>query len=266
MMKIIVPVKQVPETGNVKIDDKTGTIIREGVETIVNPLDLYAIETAIQIKEKYGGSITVLSMGPASAEKSLREAISMGCDNGILLTGNEFAGSDTWATSLALSKAIEKLKNYDLIITGERATDGETGQVGPEIASILDIPLGAYTSRIVDINKNSITIERLTEEGYETLKIKLPALLTVVKEIGSPRLPTLKGKKLAKKIPIDHWSARDILLSTDKTGLKGSPTRVAKIYKPSISRNTRLLRALNDRELEIAIGEIISFLKQRNLL
>lgn len=265
-MNIVVPIKQVPETGNVKIDEETGTVIREDIETIINPLDLYAIEAAIKIKEEYGATITVISMGPESAEKAIREAIAMGCDKGILITGSEFAGSDTWATSLVLSRVIEQMATYDLVIAGEKATDGETGQVGPEISSILNIPLGAYTSRIIKIDNNSITIERLLEEGYETLKLSLPALITVVKEIGSPRLPTLMGKKLAKKLIILHLSARDISLSPDETGLRGSPTRVVKIYRPSILRNVNLLKALNDREIDIAIKEVISFLKQRNIL
>ena len=171
------------------MDEETGTIIREGVESIVNPLDLYAIETGIQLKEEQGGEIIVITMGPPSAEKALKEAIAMGCDDGILITGKEFAGSDTWATSYTISRAIKKLGEFDLILTGERATDGETGQVGTGIASFLDLPVSTYTSKIVEVTEVSIVVERLIEEGYETLKMPLPALVSVVKEISFPRLP-----------------------------------------------------------------------------
>jgi len=139
MLQIIIAIKQVPETSNVKMDEVTGTMIREGVESIINPLDLYAIEAGIQLKEKYGAKVTAITMGPPSAVKALREAIAMGCDDGILLSGNEFAGSDTRATSYVLAEAIKKIKAYDLILTGERATDGDTGQVGPGIASFLNL-------------------------------------------------------------------------------------------------------------------------------
>jgi electron transfer flavoprotein beta subunit len=144
-MKIIVPIKQVPETSQVKINEETGTVIREGVENIINPLDLYAIELAIELKEEQGGTITVISMGPPKAEIALREAIAMGADEAILLSGKEFAGSDTWTTAYALATLIKKIQPFDLIISGERATDGDTGQVGPGIASFLNLPLSTYT-------------------------------------------------------------------------------------------------------------------------
>ena len=198
-MNIIIPIKQVPETSNVKMDPETGTMVREGVESIVNPLDLYAIETGIQLKEEFGGKVTVLTMGPPNAAKALREAISMGCDDGILISSMKFSGSDTWATSYVISNAIKEIGAYDLILTGERATDGDTGQVGPGIASFLDVTLATYVSKIVEIKDNEITIERLVEDGYETLKMTMPSLLTVVKEISYPRLPTLRGKQKAKK-------------------------------------------------------------------
>ena len=181
-LNIIIPIKQVPETSNVKMDPETGTMVREGVESIVNPLDLYAIETGIQLKEEFGGKVTVLTMGPPNAAKALREAISMGCDDGILISSMKFSGSDTWATSYVISNAIKEIGEYDLILTGERATDGDTGQVGPGIASFLDVTLATYVSKIVEIKENKITVERLVEDGYETLKMTLPSLLTVVKE------------------------------------------------------------------------------------
>ncbi len=265
-MNIIIPIKQVPETGNVKMDEVTGTMIREGVESIVNPLDLYAIEVGIQLKEKYGGKVVVISMGPEAAEKALKEAISMGCDGGILLTGKEFRGSDTWATSYTLSKSIQKIADYDLILAGERATDGDTGQVGPGIASLLNIPLATYVSRIVKINGNSITVERLVEDGYETLKLPLPALLTVVKEISYPRLPTLGGKKKAKKTEIPVWSADDLKINKEKLGLKGSPTRVVKISHPKVARGGTVLKPADEESLLKAVDRLVDFMQKKELI
>lgn len=265
-MKIIISIKQVPETSNVKMDEETGTMIREGVESIVNPLDLYAIEVGIQLKEEHGGKVTVITMGPPNAEKALREAISMGCDDGILITGKEFKGSDTWATSFVLSQAIKKIGGYDLVLAGERATDGDTGQVGPGIGSFLDIPLATYVSNITEITDKSITVERLVEDGYETLKMPLPALLTVVKEISYPRLPTLRGKQKAKKTEIPVWSAEDMELDKSKLGLKGSPTRVVKISHPRIARGGTIVKATDEEKLEEAVEQLIKFLQKKELI
>ncbi|OPL17454.1 MAG: electron transfer flavoprotein subunit beta [delta proteobacterium ML8_D] len=265
-MQIIILIKQVPETGNVKMDEATGTMIREGVESIVNPLDLYAIEVGIQLKEKYGGKIVVISMGPPGAEKALKEAISMGCDEGILLAGKEFKGSDTWATSFTLSKSIQKIGNYDLILAGERATDGDTGQVGPGIGSLLDIPIATYVSKIVEISGKKIIVERLVEDGYETLKLPLPCLLTVVKEISYPRLPTLRGKKKAKKTEIPIWSADDLKLDKEKLGLKGSPTRVVRISHPKVARGGTVLRPADEEELSEAVDRLVDFIQKEKLI
>ena len=213
-MHIIVPIKQVPETSNVKMDPVTGTMIRDGVESIINPLDLYAIEAANLLRDEHGGKVTVLSMGPPSAEKALKEAIAMGCDDAVLVTDRAFAGSDTWSTSYVLAKAIEKLGAYDLILCGERATDGDTGQVGPNIAAALDVSVATYVSDIesIDMDDRTAVVWRMTEYGYEKLQVSLPALLTVVKEISFPRLPTLRGKQRARKLtsrsstqPISQW-------------------------------------------------------------
>ncbi|MBC7333114.1 MAG: electron transfer flavoprotein subunit beta/FixA family protein [Actinobacteria bacterium] len=265
-MNIVIPIKQVPETSNVKMDEETGTMIREGVESIINPLDLYAIEVGIELKEEHGGKVTVITMGPQSAEKALREAIAMGCDDGILITGKEFKGSDTWATSFVLSSAIRKIGTYDLILAGERATDGDTGQVGPGIASFLNIPLSTYTSRIVEITDNTIIVERLIEDGYETLQMPLPCLLTVVKEISYPRLPTLRGKQKAKKVEIPVWSADDMDLDKSKIGLNGSPTRVVRISHPRIARGGTIVKATDEESLSRAIDKLINFLQEKNLI
>jgi len=265
-LNIFIPIKQVPETSNVKMDEETGTMFREGVESIVNPLDLYAIEVGIQLKEEHGGKITVITMGPPSADKALREAIAMGCDKGILVSGKEFAGSDTWATSYTLSSAIKEAGKFDLIIAGERATDGDTGQVGPGIASFLDIPLATYTSKIMEINSKNIIVERLIEEGYETLKMPLPALLTVVKEISYPRLPTLRGKQRAKKTAIPLWSKSNMKLKQTNLGLKGSPTRVVKITHPKVTRRGTIVKISDEKTLNEAVSRMIKFMRGKGLI
>ena len=264
-MKIIVPIKQVPETGNVKMDEKTGTMIRDGVESIVNPLDLYAIECALQLKEQYGGEITVLSMGPPKAEKAIREALSMGCDNGILLTDRAFAGSDTWATSNVLAGAVKKLGEFDIIVTGVRATDGDTGQVGPELASMLNLPIATFVSKIVEIESSSITVERLIEGGYETVRLPLPCLINVVNEISYPRLPTLRGKQTArtKEIPVNGKD--DLVLEESQLGLNGSPTRVVKIAKPKVTRSGVVVDTKKVGVSE-AVKELVDFLEEKDFV
>lgn len=264
-MKIIVPIKQVPETGNVKMDEKTGTMIREGVESIVNPLDLYAIECALQLKEAHGGTVMVLSMGPPKAEKAIREALSMGCDDGFLLTDRAFAGSDTWATSYVLSRAIKQVGGFDLIITGVRATDGDTGQVGPETASMLDLPLATFVSKILSVDNNIMTVERLLENGYETIRLPLPCLLTVVKEISAPRLPTLRGKQSAREKEIPIKKKEDLPLEEASLGLAGSPTRVVKIMKPKVTRNGIFV---DTRKIGVgkAVESLVDFLESKDFL
>lgn len=264
-MDIIVPIKQVPETGNVRIDEEKGTMVREGVESIVNPLDLYAIEIALQLREEHGGKVTVISMGPRNAEKAVREAISMGCDDGVLISDRAFAGSDTWATSYALSRAIKKLGNFDLIATGVRATDGDTGQVGPGIAAFLDLPLSTYTSAIKDITGNAITVERLIEDGYETLKLPLPCLLTVVIEISYPRLPTLRGKQRSRSKEVPIWVPEDLSVDRNLLGIKGSPVKVVKISRPKVARNGRIVD-VGKLGLKNSVCELIDFLDEKNLI
>ncbi len=236
-MKIIVPIKQVPETGNVKMDEKTGTMIRDGVESIVNPLDLYAIECALQLKEQWGGNATVVSMGPPKAEKAIREALSMGCDDGVLLSDKAFAGADTWSTAYVLAEAVRGLGEIDIIVTGVRATDGDTGQVGPEMAAMLDLPIATFVSKILEIENGTMTVERLIEGGYETVRLPLPCLITVVNEISSPRLPTLRGKQAARSKTVPVKGKDDLAVNEEDLGLKGSPTRVVKIMQPKVTRN-----------------------------
>ncbi|MGA1871036.1 MAG: electron transfer flavoprotein subunit beta/FixA family protein [bacterium] len=232
-MKIICCIKQVPETGNIKINAETNNLIRTGVESILNPFDAYAIEEALRIKERgIEAEITVITMGPPQAEQILREAISLGVDRVVLLSDSKFAGADTLATSYTLAHAIKKLGAFDLIICGKQAIDGDTAQVGPELAEILDIPLINYVRKIEEIRSDLIVCERLLESGYEVMESSLPALMTVVKEINVPRLPSLRGKMKARKAEIDSWKAEDLSDDASLYGSAGSPTRVVKIFTP----------------------------------
>ena len=265
-MHLIVPIKQVPETDQVRMDPETGTVIRRGLSAIINPLDLYALETALQIKENHGGRITVLSMGPKLAEKALREALALGCDQAVLLSDRKFAGSDTWATSYIISQAIQKLSPYDLIICGERATDGDTGQVGPGIASFLDLPLVTYVDRLIGFNDSGLRVRRMVETGTEILWSSMPALITVVKDIARPRFPTLKGKLGAKNADVILWDTDDLGLDADSLGLRGSPTRVVKIEKSKISRQGEIIEAFSPEQINNAAEKIVSFLLEHHYI
>ena len=231
-MHIVVCIKQVPDTADVKIDPKTHTLIREGVAAIINPFDVYAIEEGLRIKERVGGKVTVLTMGPPQADAALREAISMGADNAILVSDRAFAGSDTWATSYTLSMAIRKLGDFGLILCGKQASDGDTAQVGPGIAAHMNLPQITYVRKIEEIDERHVVAERLMETGSEVLEAPLPCLLTVVKEINEPRLPSLRGKMAAKKAQIVSWKAADLNCEPRKIGLDGSPTKVVRIFTP----------------------------------
>ena len=267
-MRILVAVKYVPDTDEIRIDEATGTMVREGIPGIINPLDLYAVEAALRLREAYGGEIVALSMGPPAAEEALREALSMGADRAFLLTDCRFAGADTRATAHTLSAAARKLGPFDLVLCGERAIDGETGQVGPELAAMLDLPAITYVSAMEEIrlpqtgNSGWIRCRRLTEEGYQRLEAPLPALLTVVKEINEPRLPTFRGKLSARRAEIRRLTLDDLGLSPEEVGLDGSPTRVVKVFYPTLSRDTVLVNAPPEK----AVEEIVSFLREHALI
>ncbi len=231
-MKIVVCIKQVPDTTDVKIDSETHTLIREGVESVTNPFDTYAIEEAIRIRERTGGSVTALSMGPPQAEAVLREAISMGVNDAVLLSDRAFAGSDTWATSYTLAQAVKKIGDVDIILFGKQASDGDTAQVGPGVATHLDLPQITYVRKIEEISEEKVVAERLLEDGYEVISSPLPCVLTTVKEINEPRLPSLKGKMAARKAEITVWGAGDIDADPEKIGLDGSPTKVMEVFAP----------------------------------
>jgi electron transfer flavoprotein beta subunit len=261
-MKIVVLIKQVPDTKTVKMDEVTGTVIRQASEAIINPLDLYAIEAALMLKESHGGTVTVISMGPTSAEFALREAVAMGADKGFLVSDKLYAGSDTWSTAFILASVIKLIGVFDLIICGERATDGDTGQVGPEIASSLNLPVATYVKKI-EINKLSESLlERIVEDGTELLTMQLPGVITVVKEIGVPRLPTLRGKMRAKASEIKIYNQHLLHLNLENVGLKGSPTRVVKIFNPKIGRKCHVIPVQSAEQLDDAIEEFITYLKR----
>jgi len=256
-MNIIVCVKQVPNTTDVKIDPVTNTLIREGVESVINPFDAYAIEEGVRLKERFGGKVTVVTMGPPQAENALKEAISLGCDEGILVSDRKFAGSDTWATSYTLSMAIRKIGAFDIIICGKQASDGDTAQVGPGISTHLDIPQVTYVKKIEEIKDNKAKVERMMEEGYDVVETPLPCLFTVVKEINSPRLPSLKGMMRAKAAKIIKWTADDIEADPKSIGLDGSPTRVVKIFTPPPRKGGEMLKG----ETADLAREVVELLK-----
>lgn len=263
-MKLAVLVKQVPSTDKVTMDEKTGTMVRSAMDAELNPLDLYAVEEAVQIKEKTEGTqITVISMGPPAAVKAIKEAIAMGCDQGVLLSDRAFGGADTWATARTIAAGVRQLGTFDLIFSGERATDGETGQVGPSVAAQLDIPVLTYVSKVREITDGTIIVERAVEGGHEVVQSTLPALVSVVKEINEPRMPNLAGKIRARKTEIPVMTAKDVGLNPAQTGLPGSPTRVVKVFYPSLSRNGAIL---NGSEPEKAADQILQFLKDKALL
>lgn len=261
-MNIIVCIKQVPDTSEVRINPETNTLIREGVPSIINPYDLHAIEAAVQIREKIGGRVTAITMGPPQADGALREAISMGADDARLISDRTFAGADTLATSHTLYRVIEKLR-YDIILCGKQAIDGDTAQVGPEIAEFLNIPHIAYVRKIDNIANGSIRAQRLMDDGYDIVEAHLPVLLTVVKELNIPRLPSLKGKMAAKKAVITKMDLNAIGAEPENVGLKGSPTQVKNIFAPQAKADRKMLHGSLEDQVETLIQELF---RDRNKL
>lgn len=262
-MDIIVCIKQVPDTTEVRINPETNTLIREGVPSIVNPFDENAVEAALQLKEKHGGTVTVITMGPPQAKEALKTAIAMGADEAILVSDRAFAGSDTWATSYTLSQTIRKLGKFDLIICGKQAIDGDTAQVGPGIAEWLGIPQVTFAVKVdVDANGRRSKIERLLEEVNEIVECPLPAVVTVVKQMNEPRLPSLKGMMRAKKAEIKTLTASDIEADPVNIGLNGSPTNVVKIFTPPPKGGGETLSGEPDEITDKLIGK----LKERKII
>ncbi|MHB8962181.1 MAG: electron transfer flavoprotein subunit beta/FixA family protein [Saccharofermentanales bacterium] len=262
-MKIVVCIKQVPATNDAKIDPETKRIIREGLKAILNPFDTYAVEEAVQLRNKFGGEVIVLSMGPEKAALAIREAISVGADRGILLSDRAFGGSDTWATSYVLAKAIDKIGDVDLVICGKQAVDGDTAQVGPGIAAHLDWLQATYVMAVENATDDSIQVKRMHEDGFDICELDFPAVLTVVKDINTPRVPTLRGRLASQKSEIPVWKPADIGADLSKIGLDGSPTRVVKTAPPP-PRNT-VTRKITGTSAECA-SDLIKELRLRSIL
>jgi len=254
-MKIVVCIKQVPDTAEVRINPETNTLIRDGVPSIINPYDLHAIEAGLQLKESLGGSVTVLTMGPPQAEDALREAISRGADEAVLLTDRAFAGSDTLATAYTLSSAV-RTTGFDIILCGKQAIDGDTAQVGPEMAEFLNIPHVAYVGKFEEITPDRLKVRRLMEDGYDLVETSLPVLLTVVRELNQPRLPSLKGKMKAKKAGIKRLSHADIGADEKSLGLAGSPTQVKNIFAPEAKKERKALTGTPEEQAARLIEEL----------
>lgn len=231
-MHFVVCVKQVPDTAEVRIDPERGTLIREGVESILNPLDAHAIEAAAALRESLGGRVTALSMGPPQAEAAVREAIARGCDEGILLTDRAFAGADTWSTSYTLACAVRGMGDVDLVVCGKQAVDGDTAQVGPGLAAHLGWPQATYVRRVREATPERLVVERLTDHGDEALELRLPAVLTVLKDLNMPRLPSLLSQMTARRCGLARRDADTVEGDAEQFGLKGSPTRVVKMATP----------------------------------
>lgn len=256
-MRFFVCVKQVPSTGEQRLDPVTGTVIREGIPSILNPFDAYAVEEALRLRARVGGEITAVSMGVPSVRETLRRTLALGVGRAILLTDRAFAGADTLATSRALAQAIEKAGGADLVLCGRMATDGDTAQVGPMLAERLGVPHVTDVTRVEEISSNEIIVRRLTDDGYQRLRVKLPALVTVMKEINVPRLPSLSGVLRAQKAEVETWNAEDIGAARETVGLAGSATRVVKTARPGAAAKCETLPDA---------AALLALLRQENLI
>jgi len=264
-MKIVVLIKQVPDMEKVKFDREKGRIDRSSAGTEINPFDLNALETALQISERTNAKVVALSMGPPQAEESLREAIARGADEGILLSDMKFGGSDVKATANILAAAIKKIVNYDLVIAGIQTVDGDTGQVGPEVAGYLGIPHISNVENIKEYTENSIDVVCNVWEGLYLKRGKYPLLITVTKDVNVPRLPSFKNKMKARKAEITKWSYEDLkeIIDESKIGIKGSATKVKKIEVPLQTK--REGKVIKDNNTE-AVLEMLKVLKENRVL
>lgn len=269
-INIIVCIKQVPGTTDIKVDPETNTLVREGIESVVNPFDTYAIEEAISLKERLVESgisaddvnTIALSMGPPQATEVLREAISLGIDRAVLLSDRAFAGSDTWATAYTLAKAIKRIADYRIIIFGKQTMDGDTGQVGPEVSNILNMAFVGYASKVEKVSKKEIEIKRLTDQRYETFNMRLPIAFSVGKDINVPRIASLRGKVKAKNADIPVWDNSELELDEKDLGLNGSYTKVIKIFSPDIKHEVRMIEGAVEKQVE----ELYKQLKEFNAI
>ena len=263
-MKIVVCIKQVQDTDEVKIDPKTGTLIRDGVPSIINHDDKTGIEAALTLRELVGGANTVVSMGPPQADVALREALAMGCDEAILVSAREFGGSDTYATSGIIAAALKQL-DYDLIITGRQAIDGDTAQVGPQIAEKLHLPQVSYVEEIVEAAEDHVVVKRQFEDGYHIVKVKTPCLLTAIAELAEPRYMSVGGvfDAYQKEIKIFGFDMLKDDLELDMIGLKGSPTNVYKSFTKELKGAGTVLR---DLTAEQAVEAIVKKLEEKFII
>lgn len=257
-MNIIVCVKQVPGTNEVKMNKETNTIIREGIESIINPFDTYAIEEALQLKDKLGGKISALSMGIPQTADLLKRAMALGVDEAFLLSDRAFAGADSLATSYALYLGVKKINNFDLIICGKQATDGDTAQVGPSLAEKLDIPHVTYVNKIEEIKEGYIRCQRLTTNGYEIIEATLPALITVVEDLNVPRLPSIKNLREAMNKEVTTLTSVDVNADTKFTGLNGSPTQVVKTFIPEFNVNSEIIDGTPEEQATKLVDSLFS--------
>jgi len=259
-MKILVLIKQVPDTAEVKLDAQTGNLIREGVDSIINPDDRHAIEAALQIKNSFGAHTSVLSMGPPQSVDAITEALAMGVDEGILLTDRIFAGADTWATSWILARAVKQAGPFDLVICGKQAIDGDTAHVGPQVAEFQGIPQLTYVEEIESVEDGRVTVRRAVDQGQQRVSASLPCLLTVVKEINQPRHARidLLVKACSPKAPIKVWNAADLKVKAHQTGLAGSYTQVIKTFPPQIKRQGELFKADPQSAVELLLNRLTS--------
>ncbi|GAB6280735.1 MAG: electron transfer flavoprotein subunit beta [Thermovirga sp.] len=261
-MRIAVLLKQVPDTDEVKIDEEKGVLVREGVGAIINPLDLHALEAAMDLKRSLEAVVTVFSMGPPQADGALREAVALGAEEVFLLSDPAFAGSDTWATARVLAAALSAFGPFDLVLAGEKATDGETGQVGPETAVMCGIPFSTYVSRF-SVSGESVTVRRTVEDGMETQRLPLPCLLTLLRDINEPSMPTLSGKMRARRADIGTMGVGSLELEPSSVGLSGSPTRVVRIFYPKVTRKAEVF---SGRDIDSGIDRFVEALRERALL
>ncbi len=262
-MKIIVCIKQVPDTNEVKIDPVKGTLIREGVPSILNPDDKAALEEALRVKDQNPDThITVMTMGPPQAEEVLIEGVAMGADEGILLSDRAFSGADTWATSNTIAKAIEKIGNYDIIFCGRQAIDGDTAQVGPQIGERLGIPQVSYVEKFY-LEEGKIRVHRALEDGYEVIEGKSPILLTTIKELNEPRYPSIPGiMKAYREDCIKVWTYADLDIPSTDIGLDGSPTQVKRSFTPEQKGAGEMLEGTTDEK----VSNLVKKLQEKNLI
>jgi len=266
-MEFIVLVKQVPDTTEVKIDPKTGTLIRDGVPSILNPFDQFALEEALRlrekIKEKAEVNVTVMSMGPPQAKSAIMKCLALGADKGILLSDRAFAGADTWATSLTLAEAIKKLGKFDIVFCGQQAIDGDTAQVGPEVAQHLGIPQITYVEEVLGLEAGKLVVKSLTDDGYRIVESKIPVLITCSTPSSfEPSNPSMAAILKANKKPFETWTADTLGGDKSRFGLSGSPTQVSRVYSPP----TRAKGVVFKDSIEDGVKKVVEALLEKKVI